>query len=744
MNSLQQSTASLDETRRKILYDLLKERHKNDEVTEDYILQEMNFYLDSIDQGTPILKPKPQGALTDAGSMNDEFSEYEIDIYSVYDQLNHISQRINQHQKLNESILNDVKLKVRKMDEKLREYDQLLRNSSAHAVFFETFIDSNSLEKQAHFYTDRDGTVLPSGNYAALDVHKNAIKLPVLYQENCIVNFTGLKLANIKITKQLGSGFIRTRNPEYEVDKAFDTSMETFWHETIMTDAPLEVDLGLEYYGINFGAVCELEINFDYISKVNEITFTPFVEYPVEIVSIHAYRGDVKDEIGYELVSPASYLKNQESTETISYQFPEIVCKKLKIVINQKHYVKQDILMEVEEKSMTDAWLQSQGHVEIDANKIFKPIYQDKLERQPSWFHLSNFLNKRDIAKELEKFKREQTPRKIQVSKYEYQYGFYNIAVNKNEYQSTGVYVTNPIVNANIHRGYLETVEEHPVLDEIGIPVTSIEYYLTDRETPGPEDWHPILPQNIKDVLSELLVVKFENGAYKAKTRFAIKKILSVRKNGRPLLPSRHYTMSGRNITIIDYDLSSVYTVEYTPDESAYYVDFLQLYTKNGKTVTRLKTDSFDRLQNGNKVILQSHPFIDKQMLNAQSLSYNPSYLSNSYLPMTVEVTLPDGQRLEQPVSVGDDSPGIVNVTDYFNPNVSLLEPFTGSNYQYRVVGNEVKFNTSLPAGSMIVVKYPYLTGPIRMKAIMRRNIHGIDGLTPFLHEYKVVFQSLV
>lgn len=745
MKSIQQATTGLDETRRAVLYGLLKERYADqDDITEDFILQEMEYYLESLAKGTPILKPRPQYELTNAGKINEEMQEAEIDIYTIFQQLNHVSERIDQHQKLNESILNDIKLKIKKTDESLVAYNQVLVDLAAHAVIYETFLDYNSLEKNTKFYTERDGSQVAPAYQLKLDVYKNALKLPQSYSENTLVNFSGLKVADIKITKQLGSGFIRTRNPEHTIDKAMDTSMESFWTESIMTDMPLEVDLGLEYYGVDFGAVCEMEVSFDSITTLNEITFTPFCEYPVEVVAILAYTTDNADEPGFEIVSPVADLKNTESTDIISYQFQDIVAKRLRIVINQKHYVKRDMIVELEEKTLTDAWLNAQGFIEVDADKIFRSVYQDRYEQNPSWFYLKEFMKNRDIVQQIQKYQTDMPVERIQVSKYEYQYGLYNLAINRNEHYPYGVYVTTPMTRQNIHVVTVEAEEEHPALTDAGVIVTNIEYYVTDKEDPTATDWIPIMPKNIPAIYSERLFVEFKDKKYKARLRFDVKKLLAVRKNGNPLLPSRDFEILGRSVIILNYDLSSVYTADYEPEDNAYAVDFLALYTdSNGKIKTQTRIDQFTGLSKGNQVELDFFPFIDKEVLYAQPLDWSPAYLSNTYVPIKVKLILPDGQHINPPADKSDTDAIIVNKTDYFNPNISLLEPFTGENYQYRVVENKVKFNTDLPTGTQVIVEYQYLTGPIRMKTIMRRNLHEVDGLTPFLHEYKVVFQSL-
>lgn len=755
MNPLEQSTTGINETRRAMLLNLLKERYKNDDVPDYYIDQEVDYYLNLLNDNKPILQPRPQAELTDADSINQEMLETEIDIHTVYDQLNQVGQQMNQHQTLNESVLNDVSLRAKKVEEKLEEIGHALRNNSAHAVVFETFIDFNNREKNTDYYTERDGSLVPPANFLTLDSYQNSIKLPTTYTENTLVNFAGVRLAKIEITKQIGGGFIRSRNPEHTIDKAIDTSMSTYWNESILSDEPFEVNLGTENYGLDFGASCELMITLDYISRVNEITFTPFTEYPMEVVAIHIYTTDDEEEVPFELVSPTAILKNIESTDIISYQFQTVVAKRIKVLLNQQHFVKEDVLVEVEDKTLTDAWLQAQGHVEIDANKIFKPVYLDQNDMHPQWVNMQKYLEKRDIVKEIQRSDDIDPTNKIHLSKYEYQYGLYNLAVNHNDYFYNGVYVTKPISNSNVHIATLETIEEHPILEELQMPITSIEYYMTDVENPKAEDWTPILPTNVKDIISERLFVDTSVLPYRGRARFGVDRIYNVRKNGDPLLAHTDYRISGRTITFVQYDPSAIYTIDYRPLSEAYQVDFLKKYTttdfdpvlnRSRDIVTPRKEIEDTTLDNDtNEFTLAYYPFLDKDKLNTQDITWNPTYLENTYLPFKVRLTLPDGQYVDQKVDPKDTPEVfITNRTDYYDSNRSLLEPFTGVNYQYRIEGNKIKFNTQLPKGTRIYMEYDYLTGPIRMKVIMRRNLNEVEGLTPFLHEYKIGIQTLV
>lgn len=757
MNALNQSTTSLDDTRREMLFKLLKERYIDQDVPDYYIKQEAEFYLNSLDSGKPITTLRPQVELTDALSINNEMEEFEIDIFTIFHQLNHVSQRINQHQKLNESIINDIQMRINKSHEQIEELGYLVRSQSAHSVFYETFLDYKSKEKDTSYYTDRDGRPFAPAYELTIDAYQDSLKLPVVNVENKLVNFAGVKIAEVNITKQIGSGFIRTKNPEHSIDKAIDTSMETYWNESILVDEPLEVNLGLDYYGVEFGATCELEVTFDYITKVNEITLTPFTEYPLEVVSILVYDND-NNEFPFELVSPTAIRRNIESTGVISYQFQDVVAKRIKLLINQQHYTKKDILVSTEDKTLIDAWLKEQDHIEVDEGKLFKPVEQDQHLMYPFWKYLQEYMKDKSIVDEIERYKDLDLTNKVHLSKYEYQYGLYNLAINSNEYFYEGVYVTKPLANTNVHIVQLEATEEHPILEELKIQVTSVEYYITDIEHPTDSDWNPILPTNTEFIYSERLFPEFRDGAYKADTRFGIQKLGAVKSNGEDMLAHDDYGNSGRVITIKNYNPSKIYTIDYRPLPTAYSVDFLEKYTNRffsternamvEEVSTRQFAEEFNSLEPGNLATLSYFPFWDRNLMNLvekKEEEWNPTYLSNPYLPFKVRLILPDGEYVDQRTDRWDNAGTyITNKTDYHDLNRSLLEPFNGQNYQYRIEKNMIKFNTKFPEGTRIMVEYPYLTGPIRMKTIMRRNLHEVEGLTPFLHDYKLIFQSLL
>jgi hypothetical protein len=221
------------------------------------------------------------------------------------------------------------------------------------------------------------------------------------------------------------------------------------------------------------------------------------------------------------------------------------------------------------------------------------------------------------------------------------------------------------------------------------------------------------------------------------------------------MLAHQDYNLDGRFIILMKYDPSAVYTVDYTPTESAKQIDFIKKYTveqfdtalKRNVSVIKSKKriEDFKQLANKSQVILGYYPFVDKDQLNQQDETWNPTYLANQFMPFRIRLQLPDGTYVDQKIDQWDTTETfITNRTDYFDQNHNLLEPFNGVNYQYRVEQNIVKFNTALPEGTTVHVEYPYLTGPIRLKIIMRRNLNEVSGLTPFLHEFKAGFQTLI
>ncbi|MNQ59793.1 hypothetical protein D3C85_740540 [compost metagenome] len=689
---------------------------------------------------------RTQTGVTNPEAFNTTYQEVYIDLMTGFGQINKIDETLNKHQQLNQSVINNLNLSLKKASDELTRYERVAELLGSEDFVIEAFRDSNSFETAENALTERDGMILAPAYQVKLDIEREAVKLPTIINQNGMIGPAGVKLATIKVGKQLGGGLIRIQNPENGVEKAIDTSMETFWGETIMVDAPIRVPVIDQHWRIEHGALCELIVNFDYLTQINEITLAPFAEFPLEIVAIEYFETDNTDESPIPLINPAfkEGLNSRTITDATSYQMNDVYAKRLRVILNQIHYIKSDFLVNKQESEQLALWFAAKTETEPDSIELddklhSKPLYQDKAESNKGYVYFNKAL--RGVSPEIEELMNLGQPQESvsSIVKFAYSYGLYNLGVFRNEYQNKGIYVSKPMsVAGNIKAVSLEVDEEHPVLQNSDLRFTDIEYYVADATAPDAE-WYPILPRNIDMIYAELLQPTFSGTQYQAPLRFIPAGPVKVRRNGIELYPQLgDYMVAAGVVTLRNYDVSATYTAEYMPTSDAYDVDFQE------KTTANPMLEAYIGTNNLGEITLAHYPYIDRTELNAQAAGWDPSYLSSGYTPIKVKLIDGNGVHIDQPLSLG--KVGLMNKTDYFDPESSSLEPFDieAKNYQYIISGNTLLFNTVLPEDTRIIVEYPLLADTIRVKAILRRNIESFYGLTPVLSEYVVRYQKLV
>jgi hypothetical protein len=756
MNHFNTKDMDLHETQKQVIESLLNERRLTGEIKSDteYDIQ-YKYLLSLIEAGEPMTKVRLQEGQTNPEDFNESYQEIAIDIMTAFSQINLVDKSVNQHQQLNQSIVNNLKLNLNKVSDEVSQYERLVDYLTTEDITIETFRDSNTFDTENSLYTERDGAELAPDYHAKLDIDREAIKLPTILSQNAMIGPAGVRLARIKIGTQLGGGLIRLKNPENGIDKALDTSFETFWSESLLVDSPIKVQMESNFYGIKHGAACELIVNFDYLTQINEISLLPFTEFPMEVVAIQYYESDDANEEAKEIISPTSKeaLRSRTVSESTSFQFSDVLAKRLRIILNQIHFVKTDFLVNDREQKQLELWFAANREVdpeEVTVKKTynFKPLYRNKAEANKLYTYFSKQLENMDT--DLESVIGKQTdPSVSAVSKYMYNYGLYNLGARRNEYQDKGIYVSKSLpIDSSIKSITLDTLEEHPVLQNSDLVFTDIEYYVTHAENPDVEDWFPIVPKNKQKIDAELLSPKFESGEYRASLRFMPEGTIKVRKNGVEVYEwLGDFTVSGNRITILNFDVSATYTAEYIPEKKAYIVDFIEKHTVGSSVQPNIKMEEFQGTNQKGELNLSYFTFLDRAKLNAQPNGWNPTYLSNDYLPVKVKLINATGFHIDQPFSVSEqDTITVNNMTNYFDEEKTQLQPFSDElkNYQYIVSGNKLVFNTIIPEDTRVIVEYPYLVGAIRLKAILRRNIQGMYGLTPVLNEYTTHYQRLL
>lgn len=352
-----------------------------------------------------------------------------------------------------------------------------------------------------------------------------------------------------------------------------------------------------------------------------------------------------------------------------------------------------------------------------------------------------------------------------------YQYGIKNINLLNSLYKQEGVFVTKPIeVEGNIVEVSLETVEDHPLFDEIGgmatERLTSIEYYVALEENPSLSDWIPILPEHVDIIKCEKLF--FQGQTAKLRFHADINKPENTRvyKNNILMKPDDWYfTERGAAVQLVkSYDTNAIYTIDYVPDSALSNPWSVKINPSQAREVRHI-----DVFPNGtdynNTIKLSKYPFIDYEYINNKE-AYDPN--SDSYRPFDVilkDSTITDGEGGIQesffPKAYSDGNFTTINRTDYKNKRDPELRKYSiapGKEYkniEYKQEKNKLIFTESFNrsdsyynessnhGNAKIEVHYDYLVMNFRLKIILRKNTGDDLVVTPMVNSYQLKFKVM-
>lgn len=512
MFNLNQNKIDLKTLKDKVIRYLLHEQEKLGFIkSQAQYENEYERLKESINSNTMVMELREQNGRTDIEKINNTIREIYIDLLTAFEQMNAVSSTIDKHRKLNNSIISNIKTKLAQIEDEVTMLEEKLLNKSNDLFHIENFRSTDSFETKTELYTDKEGNQVSDSYRVSYDKYNECIRLPKLISINKLISVNGQKMAVLKINKQLGNGLINIKNPNNSLEKAIDTDMESYWEETIMTDTPIKVELDEDkYYKVGFGAVCELEVIFNNVVEINEISFLPFGQFPMEILAIKYYHTDQPDEEERKIINKKGNLKSIEIIsptdnrdimikDSVSYQFPSIAAKRLRILLNQPHYIKNSFIYDKRENEKNNIWFNKDNDINFNVKATSKSIYEDKALTDKSWILMNKAIEKQGNNVDIEELLFPKQTELIPVTKYEYNYGLYNLAINENNYKNMGIYVSKSIsFNSNIGEAVLITEEEKSNDN------CNIEYFISVQDNPTGADWTPIQPNTPIDFRSML------------------------------------------------------------------------------------------------------------------------------------------------------------------------------------------------------------------------------------------------
>lgn len=707
-------------------------------------------------------KVRTQSELTNADDYNQTAYEIYLDIITTFNYVNELYDTINRHQLLNKSIVNTLYSTIGELNDKLDEYQAVIGTAGAPDCHLEKFRTMNNQETDRKFYTERYGEKMPLSTYARFNPQQENLTLNYTRQQNVMVYKSGVQLGKIELTKQYGAGFIKARNSEAKLENAIDTSMSSYWAETILSDAEMKIvgegyqsfdglcQTNRSFYDMHRGAMCEICLTFEALAKVNEIVLKPFGNFPIDIVAIRYALTDDEDDDTYDIVSPENkdheWLVSKTVSQEYAFHFPQVTCKKLYILINQLHCIKNTYLISCDQMFKNELWFNAtyddSGNAVMENTTVFAPNYLDRAADDAIWKYINNKMvtnKKLDINDILINNKNKILP----VTKYQYTYGFYNIAPNFVEFQKAGIWVSQEIeTDGPIDTITLESDEEHYIADD-GHISTDIEFYITTKKNPSYQDWKPICPINKEYIHKELLQLDYD---YCLLRHTAVcGNIISYDKDGNQHVEmERPIVYMNDTVMVEDAD----YILRYDDDNNVYAIEVSNIDHFAMYTVSYMPTDSSKELSlidaNGDPTPSMAYEEIAGNGSGCYELESYPYYSkidpdsTSTYMKI---IDIDTNKILDQS---NQFESAIQCVTNKKQPGESYKNFIANTNkIQYYTNGRHIYFNQPISSNQKIEFNYPSFDSKIRLKIIFRRNSKRNAWITPVLKSYKIMFTTI-
>ena len=691
---------------------------------------------------------------------NNTMDETYVDLGALFKQNNNINRTIKVHRLLNETVLQDITSALTKVENDIIVHKIIKENKTGI-----TDVKFNSFYKEDNTSKDKVYGI-------KADISTNLIKLPKGVDQSSL-NIGGLTLASIDVY-HYGGGIRGTIEDEsHRKERAIDESSETFWGEVILTDEPIrQIYDGSEY----FGAVCEVVITLFRTDMVNHIDFDPFTNYPLGIIKIL-----YSSSIGGEWIDIG--ITPQTSSFPMEFNFNEVLAKQIKIVINQRNPSINTYKIPRRVINNAQMWQQIVDREYSISTETSVPIQatQDMIDYVSGWKAyvdaLTDFENKlKEIGKpqgylqtqslsetvfdaatqvmtkagtgeetsplklDLYGKKSDLNSELIEVRKYEYVYGSYNIGIRKIWYLEQGEYISPKYIpNGTVVEARLDVTEVVP-------SGSTIEYQVATREG----EWKNILPSGGYITKERVDITPETQTGY---TRFPASGSLTALYRNENEIPVTDYTFNQSTGAVVVssgwFVSSSAYTASYLPKgvsdvvPSGVVVSFANDTLLDGdETYSGSNSRQY-------KVTLQHYPYVNYYVVNdtseAHATAPNFSYEDGRWLNTSGGSYYGIGPGSYYDIlKITVDGFDAINRTDYYEDIRPALTQYDVNYpyYEYIHAGLNIYFNTPLE-NKEIKVKYNYLNDFIQLRAVLRNNIRGNVSLTPILEDFTLKLRTI-
>jgi hypothetical protein len=808
---------TMPETQKKKLLEILDAKRQMGLLqSEEQFQRELEAFLKELEQyqGTPTFRPIYQDERTNSQRYNQAMEAIAFDLATLFEASNQIDALMTNHQQLSRSMLADIRKKIYSLQDQVQKYQFLLNHS-------DVFVQAINEDFRVPQYTETDETVLsllrkdrfgrPFSAHMQAENHGYALQLASITTEDQLKTSYGRALAKIQVRNRTG---LVASNQQYPVENAIDGSPDTFWAEAVIVDDVIQQDISdlwsHDYHDYpKTGAICELELLFQGMTTVSEIQFVPYCSYPLEIVAIHGYEREDSSGAMYTLVSPNHsnvYQRSQKSTDRMVFQFPSVTISKLRILIRQENYEKENFIVSYDDLHQAELWdqiastslvpdLKEPGESIEEFNRKNEitgwSLYLKKLKEWATIMRKEGLVEAAEKAMELIRVGDYKNPlllalrsmnnkgeksivndqrspllsqQWLAVNKLAYIYGAYDIRVYGRQYHQTSIYVSRSFpLNSNVRTISLSTGEQHHYIpigpaeqsSDQGITndqakITDIEYYVTFKKNPSVEDWIPILPVEQRYVEGELLYGDQVQGDYPEFKNmdlvFFSFRFPIVSKETVTIRQNGYPMRSDAYVISDDGKKVGIKRAYYSPSS---------IYTADYKPVDDAYLVDVYRSIRGIEPVPFTSPqgelgerFASVGLNQSIELSYYPylfrdqMYQYNQH-SQRYEYQTPS-QEIYYPIIVRVNGQEFKNITDYTTNTYDPERLKENGGKTFAHVGKTIVFGSPIDGTDLrnIVVDYHYLPIHMRLKAILRRNHASHNSVTPSLYRYQIRCQS--
>lgn len=730
-----QTALTLDSIKEKVIHQIVEELIANGAISEsDRSLKQLE--LEQLTQNKQMVTQyREQSGVTNSFNYNQTAYELYVDITTTFKFLNELEKFIDKHEDLSQSSIHTLTLLITKANDELQAIEKMVHSKTRPNSHVESFSDTASLSTDPTHYTDRYGEEIEASNHATIRVEEGVLSLPYNRKISTFTYDDGKVAGEVTLTKQVGGAFSYGTLYSKNLEAITDLSLKTYWGDSLFTDEPIRISFSSVkptnpaklrdfYYGIQHGALFELEFNFESITRINEVDLSPYCRFPIDLVAIRYQTTDDFNEPLKEVLYPGHLDENLSSrpiADNTRVHFPEINCKKLYLIFNQQHYTKDIYLINQLDLFKNTLWSQvnqsNQKLVNVGTDVIFKPLYAEKIEKHKE-LNFINDIRLKDKTTDVKSLLLNKDSYVHSAVKHQYQYGFYNISPNYVEFENTGIHVSSLIESANnISAMTLYAYEKLPTIG--GVHYTDVEYYVSCNDGSGYENWQAIYPTNREWIECERLQLDQQY----CRLRFPASEVAYVMHNGKVLVEDYDYFLVKveshedsdylcDSINIPSFESNDIYTVKYKPIQKAKELDLVGDYQS---IQANTKTESI-AARDVSYYQLQEFPLILRDGSDSESVRVK---LTNR---KTGNVFL--------------DGFDLLCVTDKTNPEHSYKHFNKASSaIQYYTYKNMLYFNQDISSEYDIEVSYLHHISSFRIKAILRNNSTDANWLTPLVEK---------